>query len=210
MNIFVIVFILTALITSYCISDGETIPGDPGERVGPGISGLFDHNGSLIHEVTKNHLQVGFRWQPYTDRPKSSESDVKREIGEIASYASFWYMSLHTLPNKKNLDYENYPSKEALAIRHAVKLCKNKGIKTELVLWQVPLWMNGGETYEDFNKIPPNDTAVYDMVKATVEWFGEDIDYYSIFHEANHPKYWDGTWEELIDLFMFSCKLVCS
>jgi len=41
------------------------------------------------------------------------------------------------------------------------------------------------ETYEDFNKIPPNDTAVYDMVKATVEWFGEDIDYYQ-----SSRKFW--------------------
>ncbi len=69
-------------------------------------------------------------------------------------------------------------------------------------MWQVPLWMNGGKTYEDFNKIPPNDQAIYDMVKATVEWFGEDVDYYGIFHEANHPKYWDGSWEDLMNLFI--------
>lgn len=103
---------------------------------------------------------------------------------------------------KKNLDYANHPSKDALAIRHAVKLCKKRGIKTELVLWQVPLWMNGGKTYEDFNKKPPDKQAIYDMVKATVEWFGEDVDYYAIFHEANHPKYWDGSWEELMELFI--------
>jgi hypothetical protein len=40
------------------------------------------------------------------------------------------------------------------------------------------------------------------MVKATVEWFGEDVDYYAIFHEANHPKYWEGSWNELMDLFI--------
>ena len=34
--------------------------------------------------------------------------------------------------------------------------------------------MNGGKTYEDFNKKPPDNQAIYDMVKATVEWFGED------------------------------------
>jgi len=203
MNFLIIAFIFTALLTNFCNGESELIPVDPDQRVGPGFSDLFKNNkSSITYEVTKNHLHVGFRWQPYTDRPKSSEADIERDIGKIASYASFWYMSLHTLPSKKNLDYENHPSKEALAIRHAVKLCKEKGIKTELVLWQVPLWMNGGLTYADFNKIPPDDQAVYEMVKATVEWFGEDIDYYSIFHEANHPKYWDGTWDELIELFM--------
>ena len=120
----------------------------------------------------------------------------------MASYSSFWYMSLHTIPQKKNLDYANHPSRDALAIRHAVKLCKAKGIKTELVLWQVPLWMNGGKSYPDFNKLPPDDQAIYDMVKATVEWFGEDVDYYAIFHEANHPKYWEGSWDQLMDLFI--------
>ena len=111
-------------------------------------------------------------------------------------------MKLKYLPKKENLDYANNPSKEALAIRHAVKLCKERGIKTELVLWQVPLWMNGGKTYADFQKMPPDDQAIYDMVKATVEWFGEDVDYYAIFHEANHPKYWEGSWDELMELFM--------
>jgi hypothetical protein len=127
---------------------------------------------------------------------------MKRELGKVGSYASFWYMTLHTLPEKKNLDYANHPSNTARAIKHAVKLCKERGIKTELVIWQVPLWINGGKIYDDFNKIPPDDQAIYDMVKATVEWFGEDVDYYGIFHEANHPKYWDGNFDELMDLFI--------
>ena len=50
-----------------------------------------------------------------------------------------------------------------------------------------------GEEYADFNKMPPDNQAIYEMVKATVEWFGEDVDYYGIFHEANHPKYWGET-----------------
>jgi len=179
------------------------VPENPKYRVGPGMSDLFEYKSlPSAYEATKNHLHVGFRWQPYESRPKSSVADIEREIGSIASYASFWFMSLHTLPKEKNLDFKNYPSKEALAIRHAVKLCKRKGIKTELVLWQVPLWMNGGTSYADFNKVPPDEQAIYDMVKATVAWFGEDVDYYSIFHEANHPKYWEGTWDELIELFM--------
>ena len=136
-------------------------------------------------------MHVGFRWQPYRLQPKNSETDINRELGKVGSYASFWFMSLHTLPEKKSLDYANYPSDTARAIKHAVKLCKERGIKTELVLWQVPLWMNGGKVYDDFNKKPPDENAIYDMVKATVEWFGEDVDYYGIFHEANHPKYWD-------------------
>ena len=179
------------------------IPENPVDRVGPGIADLFERDGPPpIYHATRNHMHIGFRWQPYPNQPKNSEADIERELGKVASYASFWYMSLHTLPQKKNLDYANHPSKDALAIRHAVKLCKARGIKTELVLWQVPLWMNGGKAYPDFNKLPPNKQAIYDMVKATVEWFGEDVDYYAIFHEANHPKYWEGSWDELMDLFI--------
>lgn len=186
-----------------CLAKNSLIPEDPQDREGPGIVGFFDREGPApSYEATRNHVHVGFRWQPYPNQPKNSEADIERELGKVTSYASFWYMSLHTLPQKKNLDYANHPSKDALAIRHAVKLCKARGIKTELVLWQVPLWMNGGKTYPDFNKLPPDEQAIYDMVKATVEWFGEDVDYYAIFHEANHPKYWDGSWDELMNLFM--------
>ena len=186
-----------------CLAKNSLIPEDPQDREGPGIVGFFDRDGPApSYEATRNHVHVGFRWQPYPNQPKNSEADIERELGKVTSYASFWYMSLHTLPQKKNLDYANHPSKDALAIRHAVKLCKARGIKTELVLWQVPLWMNGGKTYPDFNKLPPDEQAIYDMVKATVEWFGEDVDYYAIFHEANHPKYWEGSWDELMDLFI--------
>lgn len=194
---------LTCLFGHICQGKNSLIPENPEDRAGPGIEHLFDRgNTPPDYEVTRNHLHVGFRWQPYPGQPKNSEADIARELSKVSSYASFWYMSLHTLPHKKNLDYANHPSKDALAIRHAVKLCKKRGIKTELVLWQVPLWMNGGKTYEDFNKKPPDNQAIYDMVKATVEWFGEDVDYYAIFHEANHPKYWDGSWDELMELFI--------
>jgi len=186
-----------------CFAEESLIPKDPAERVGPGIPDLFEVDGKHPdYEVTRNHLHVGFRWQPYADQPKNSEADIERELGKVGSYASFWYMSLHTLPQKKNLDYKNYPSREAQAIRHAIKLCKQRGIKTELVIWQVPLWMNGGEEYADFNMLPPDNQAIYEMVKKTVEWFGEDVDYYGIFHEANHPKYWEGDWDELMELFI--------
>ena len=189
--------------SSFCFGEDSLIPEDPQDRVGPGMSALFERDGAPpVYETTRDHLHVGFRWQPYPGRPKNSEADIERELGKVGSYASFWYMSLHTLPSKKNLDYANHPSKEAQAIRHAVRLCKARGIKTELVIWQVPLWMNGGEEYADFNMLPPDNQAIYDMVKATVEWFGEDVDYYGIFHEANHPKYWEGSWDELMELFI--------
>lgn len=184
-------------------SKDSLVPEDPVDRVGPGIADLFERDGPPpVYQATRNHMHVGFRWQPYRQQPKNSEADIKRELGKVGSYSSFWYMSLHTLPEKKNMDYANHPSDTARAIRHAVKLCKERGIKTELVIWQIPLWINGGKVYDDFNKKPPDEQAIYDMVKATVEWFGEDVDYYGIFHEANHPKYWDGNFDELMDLFI--------
>lgn len=195
--------IVASVLGLVCFGEESLIPEDPKDRVGPGIADLFERDGGIpVYETTRDHVHVGFRWQPYVDRPKNSEADIDRELGKVGSYASFWYMSLHTLPSKKNLDYANHPSKEAQAIRHAVRLCKARGIKTELVIWQVPLWMNGGEEYADFNMMPPDNQAIYDMVKATVEWFGEDVDYYGIFHEANHPKYWEGSWDELMELFI--------
>jgi len=179
------------------------VPEDSADRVGPGIADLFEREGPPPnYQATRNHVHVGFRWQPYRKQPKNSEADIKRELGKVGSYASFWFMSLHTLPEKKNLDYANHASDTARAIKHAVKLCKERGIKTELVIWQVPLWINGGKDYDDFKKKPPDEQAIYDMVKATAEWFGEDVDYYGIFHEANHPKYWDGNFDELMDLFI--------
>ena len=81
------------------------IPENTENRVGPGIEGIFDREDSpAIYQATRNHIHVGFRWQPYRKQPKNSESDIKRELGKVGSYASFWYMSLHTLPEKKNLD----------------------------------------------------------------------------------------------------------
>ena len=107
------------------------IPEDPADRVGPGIADLFERDGPPpIYQATRNHMHVGFRWQPYRKQPKNSEADIKRELGKVGSYASFWFMSLHTLPEKKNLDYANHPSDTARAIKHAVKLCKEHGIKT--------------------------------------------------------------------------------
>ena len=41
-----------------------------------------------------------------------------------------------------------------------------QGARQVLVIWQVPLWINGGKVYDDFNKKPPDDQAIYDMVKA--------------------------------------------
>jgi hypothetical protein len=196
-------FLLMCSIALFVQAKNSLIPEDPEDRVGPGIADLFERDDPPPdYQPNRNHMHVGFRWQPYRLQPKNSEADMKRELGKVGSYASFWFMSLHTLPEKKNLDYANNPSSTAQAIRHAVKLCKARGIKTELVIWQVPLWINGGKVYDDFNKMPPDDQAIYDMVKATVEWFGEDVDYYGIFHEANHPKYWDGNWDELMDLFI--------
>ena len=52
-------------------------------------------------------------------------------------------------------------------------------------------------------------TSYLPIIRQSTTWsgqlwngFGEDVDYYGIFHEANHPKYWDGSWDELLDLFV--------
>ena len=172
-------------------------------REGPGLQRFFESSHPITpYEANPNHLQVGFRWQPMPNRPTNSVHDIALELGSVGSYASFWFMGLHTHPTPENLDYDKAPSSEVLAIRHAIQLCKERGIKTELVLWQIPLWMNGGETYEDFNQPPESPQQIYDMVKRTVEWFGEVVDYYGIYHEANHPGYWDDSGDKLIEYYM--------
>lgn len=83
-------------------AEDSLIPANPQDRVGPGIAALFENKGTPPdYEATRNHLHVGFRWQPYPDQPKNSEADIERELGKVASYSTFWYMSLHTLPSKK-------------------------------------------------------------------------------------------------------------
>jgi hypothetical protein len=67
-----------------CFGEESLIPEDPADRVGPGIPDLFEVNGKLPdYEVTRNHLHVGFRWQPYADQPKNSEADIERELGKV-------------------------------------------------------------------------------------------------------------------------------
>ena len=108
-------------LTPLAQAQNPLVPEDPKDRVGPGMAELFERVGPHPeYKPTRNHMHVGFRWQPYVDQPKNSEADIERELGKVGSYASFWYMSLHTLPQKRNLDYNKHPSKEAQAIRHAV------------------------------------------------------------------------------------------
>jgi len=172
-------------------------------REGPGLRGFFeDVHPIQPYEATPNHMQVGFRMQPFPGRPANAEHDISLELGKVSSYASFWFMSLHTLPQPENLDFANTPSAEAVALRHAIRLCRARGMKIEVVIWQIPLWMNDGKRYEDFNQPPKDPQQIYDMVRKTVEWFGEDVDYYGIFHEANHKGYWDGSGSKLIEYFM--------
>ena len=70
-----------------CSAEESLIPEDPLDRVGPGMADLFLRDGEApVYEATPNHLHVGFRWQPYPDRPKNSEADIERELGQVGSY----------------------------------------------------------------------------------------------------------------------------
>ena len=65
----------------FCLADDSLIPQDPADRVGPG-SDLFENQGKYPdYEVTRNHLHVGFRWQPYANQPKNS-GHIERELGK--------------------------------------------------------------------------------------------------------------------------------
>ena len=67
------------------------------------MSDLFENQGKYPdYEVTRNHLHVGFRWQPYANQPKNSEADIERELGKAGSYASLVYVSSHSSPRKES------------------------------------------------------------------------------------------------------------
>ena len=155
-------------------------------------------NYARAYEPTSDHLHIGFRWQPFKNRPLSSIHDINLEIGQKSSYATFWYMLGQTVPQEKNADYDKTPSGEAVAIRHAVRLCAERGINTELVIWQTPLWINGGKDYDDLKLRAEDPQQIYDLIKKTVQWFGPDVQYYALFHEANIPEYFNGSYEDLI------------
>ena len=66
------------------------VPDDPADRIGPGIDNFFERNGPPPnYQSTRNHMHIGFRWQPYPEQPKNSETDINRKLGKVASYASF-------------------------------------------------------------------------------------------------------------------------
>ena len=53
------------------------VPEDPADRVGPGIADLFERDGPPPnYQATRNHMHVGFRWQPYRKQPQNSEADI--------------------------------------------------------------------------------------------------------------------------------------
>ena len=62
--------------------DESLIPKDPSDRVGPGMKELLKEKAHHRYENTRNHMHVGFRWQPYIDQPKNSEFDIERELGK--------------------------------------------------------------------------------------------------------------------------------
>jgi len=156
----------------------------------------------LSYDVTREHLHVGFRWQPYAGRPKNSLHDINREIGKKTSYASFWFRYPETVTQEENADFEKAATPLAVAIRHAVRLSAERGIKNELVLMHIPLWMNGGEKWEDIKKRPKDPQQIYDLTLATARWFGDDVQYYGIYHEANIPALYEGSYKELIHDFV--------
>ena len=134
---------------------------------------------------------MGFRWQPYANQPKNSEADIERELGKVGSYASFWYMSLHTLPRKRTLITPIiHPLKPLLFGTQSNSVSRGHQNGTGyLASSVVDEW---GENYEDLINTTQQSGSLRHGQK-TVEWFGEDVDYYGIFHEANHPKYWEET-----------------
>ena len=64
-----------------CFAEESLIPVDPAGWVDPGIPDLFEVDGKDPgYEVTRNHLHIGFRWQPYADQPKNPEADIEMKL----------------------------------------------------------------------------------------------------------------------------------
>ena len=127
-------------------------------------------------------MHVGVRWQPF-GFPKCEEYDANRPVlKEHSSYAQFWVSWNAAEPNPKNTDYSTNMSGYLKAIDHAVNLCVERGIQSELVLWHCPSWASESGKAGGWK---PRVGEYPKFVTRMAKHFKGRVGAYQLYHEVN-------------------------
>jgi hypothetical protein len=134
------------------------------------------------YDWTTDHLQVGVRWQPFGFR-KCEEYDANRPlIAKHSSYAQFWVNWNATEPTEAHTDYKNNMSGYLRAIDHAVNLCVERGVQTELVMWHCPGWASESGRAGAWR---PKTGKYAEFATRMAKHFKGRVGAYQLYHEVN-------------------------
>ena len=134
------------------------------------------------YEWTTDHIQIGVRWQPFSQASVNAYDATRPVIAEDSGYAQFWVSWGAAEPTPRHCDYENNLSGYLRSIEQAVEACLAEGLKTELVLWHCPAWAS-----ESGNSGPwrPKPGEYGKFVRRLATYFKGRVHAYQLYHEAN-------------------------
>ena len=155
-----------------------------------------------------DHMQIGVRWQPFPGRPANNVYDADRPlIKEQSSYAQFRVSWAAAEPTEAHTDYEANQSSYLHTVEVAVDACRERGVKTELVLFHCPAWasVNG----ESGGRKAKTDTFA-GFASRIARRFKGRVHSYQLAHEINlKPHMEDGDIEYVMEeLFIKGAKAV--
>ncbi len=137
---------------------------------------------STDYAWTTDHMHVGVRWQPF-GLPGCELYDANRPLlSEHSSYAQFWVSWAAVEPTVKNTDYVNHMSGQLKALEHAVNLCRERGVKVELVMWHAPAWASVSGKAGPWRPKPGYHA---EFVTRMAKHFKGRAGAYQLYHEVN-------------------------
>jgi hypothetical protein len=132
---------------------------------------------------TRDHLQIGVRWQPFIGRPQANEYDATRPvIATDSSYAQFWASWAALEPTEAHTDYTENPSPGLQALERAVDACHARGLKVEFVFFHCPGWASESGQSGGFK---PKQGLFEGYVQRMATHFKGRVDAWQLSHEAN-------------------------
>ena len=154
------------------------------------LAGGVDSRGA-DYEWTTDHMQVGVRWQPYSERPANNAFDVERAVfTQDSSYVQFWVSWAAMEPTEANTDYANNMSSSLQAIDAAVDACVANELKVEFVFWHCPAWASESGKAGPWKSRKDLYSA---FVTRIAKHFKGRVHAYQLHHEANiEDMIWDG------------------
>lgn len=139
---------------------------------------------------TRDHIQIGVRWQPFIGFPEINRLDGLRPlITEDSSYVQLWGSWAAIEPLEIHCDYQNHPSPGLQALEQAIDRCHAIGLKVELVFFHCPAWAT--ESGKAGGYLPkPSHFQHYARRMAT--HFKDRVDAWQVAHEANLQSMLEG------------------